>query len=100
MYYSYIVKRTQIYLDADQRERLAHRAEAASVTSSKLIRDAVEAYLAPSEDESLELARQRQALHDAFGSIPRLPDGVRHVDESREIDQVRERELEDRWRSR
>ena len=99
MYDSYIVKRTQIYLDQEQRERLARRADAAGVTSSRLIREAVEAYLTPPEDESTQLDRQRQALREAFGSIPRLPDGAGYVEELRAVDAERSRELEEQWRS-
>ena len=100
MYSSYIVKRTQIYLDEADAERLARRAQAAGVTTSKLIREAIEQYLTGQDDGSTELERQRRALDDAFGRIPRLPDGQAYVDEVRMGDVVREREIEERWRSR
>jgi predicted DNA-binding protein len=99
MYDLYIVKRTQIYLDEDHAARLARRAQARGATSSKLIREAVEEYLSSPDDSLTELARQRQALAEAFGSVPRLPEGSVYVDEVREADVERERELEERWRS-
>ena len=102
MYDPYIMRRTQIYLDAEQQIRLARRAEVAGVTSSSLIREAVASYLRDAEDESLELARQRQALADAFALKPiaRLPDGAAFVDATRAGDRERDQELEERWRSR
>lgn len=102
MYDPYTMKRTQIYLDAEQRTRLARRAESAGVTSSSLIREAVASYLSDAEDEGIELARQRQALVDAFALKPiaRLPDGSAFVDATRAADAERHQELGERWRSR
>ncbi len=100
MYDSYIVKRTQIYLDDDQAQRLARRAAASGVTASHLIREAIESYLAGPDEDPTELARQRRALGDAFGSIPRLPDGSAYVEELRRADAARDQELEEQWRSR
>lgn len=102
MYNSYIMKRTQIYLDEEQSLQLARRAEAGGVTSSRLIREAIERYLSTAEDESLALERQRAALREAFGAIPRLPDGVTYVEGVRatDLDLARDRELEERWRGR
>jgi predicted DNA-binding protein len=100
MYDSYIMKRTQIYLDEEQAARLARRAHARGTTSSRLIREAVEEYLSGPEDPLTELARQRQALAEAFGTVPGLPEGSAYVDDVRQADAERERELEDRWRSR
>jgi predicted DNA-binding protein len=100
MYVTYIVKRTQIYLDEEQSQRLAQRAAAGGVTSSKLIREAIEQYLTTTEDESLELDRQRTALLESFGAIPRLPDGAAFVEQVRQADLSRDRELQDRWRGR
>jgi predicted DNA-binding protein len=99
MYDSYIMRRTQIYLDRAQQERLSSRAEQAGVTSSHLIREAVEAYLADPDDRDVELARQRQALHDAFALPPvtRLPDGQAFVREARAADLEREHDLEEQW---
>ena len=102
MYDPYTMKRTQIYLDAEQRTRLARRAESAGVTSSSLIREAVASYLSDAEDEGIELARQRQALVDAFALKPiaRLPDGAAFVEAARAGDRARDQELEEQWRSR
>ena len=100
MYTSYIVKRTQIYLEEDQVRALARRSDARGVTSSHLIREAIDHYLAGPEDEAAELARQRAALRDAFGSMPRLPQGSAYVDEVRRSEQERAKRLEERWRSR
>jgi predicted DNA-binding protein len=52
MYDPYIMKRTQIYLEADQDRRLASRARAAGATKSTLIREAIDSYLSMSEDET------------------------------------------------
>lgn len=99
MYDSYIVKRTQIYLDPERAAELARRADARGVTSSHLIREAIEQYLADSDDDTTELARQRASLREAFGSTPRLPDGASFVDEARSVDRAQAEELEERWRS-
>ena len=100
MYTTYIVKRTQIYLHAEQSEELARRADAGGVTASHLIREAIALFLSDADDETTELARQRAALRETFGSIPRLPDGVAFVDEARGADHARDERLEERWRSR
>ena len=102
MYDPYIVRRTQIYLDADQRERLAKRAKSSGVTSSHVIREAVESYVAGTVDETIELARQRQALEEAFAFPPisRLPEGSEYVATIREAGAHRASLLEDRWRTR
>jgi predicted DNA-binding protein len=100
MYITYIVKRTQIYLHEDQARALARRSDARGVTSSHLIREAIERYLTEPEDEAAELARQRAALRDAFGSLRRLPQGSAYVDEVRTSDRERAKRLEARWRSR
>ena len=99
MYDPYIVKRTQIYLDEDQAARLARRAKAQGATSSKLIREAVELYLSGPDDSLTELARQRQALAEAFGALPGLPEGSAYVEEIRQTGAERERDLDDRWRA-
>ena len=100
MYAVYIMRRTQIYIDEDQATELARRARARGVTSSHVIREAIERYLVGEEDEAAELARQRTALRDAFGSVPSLPDGRAYVDELRKGDRARDERLEGRWRSR
>jgi metal-responsive CopG/Arc/MetJ family transcriptional regulator len=62
--YTYIaMDRTQIYLDAAQTRELDRRAKAQGTTRSHLIREAVEAYLAPSWDAKAFNA----ALDNVFG---------------------------------
>ena len=99
MYDSYIVKRTQIYLDADQDERLARRAEAEGTTRSALIRRAIDRYLQGEEDRTLPLARFHRALQEAAGAAPYLSDGGRYVEDLRRADREREEEIEARRRS-
>ncbi len=93
------MKRTQIYLDPSQGERIARRAGSAGVTGSKIIREAIEEYLARPVDDDLELSRQRQAIQEAFGAVPRLPRGAEFVDVARGADADRTDELDARWRS-
>ena len=99
MYGSYIVKRTQIYLEPDQSRELSRQAGVRGVTASHLIREAIARYLADPEDDGAVLAAQRSAVLDAAGSVPRLPAGTETVEQLREADLVRDRELETRWRS-
>jgi predicted DNA-binding protein len=88
MYDSYIMKRTQIYLDLDQDERLAQRARSAGTTKSTLIRDAIEEYLAK-PDEDARLASLRIVL-DELGLIPLgLVDGAAYVETVRGADTAR-----------
>lgn len=96
MYDSYIVKRTQIYLEDSQAAALARQAKTRGTTASKMIREAVDAYLAGEPDDAEWLARQRAALDESFGSIPHLPDGVTFVREMRARDAERLEELERR----
>lgn len=94
MYGTYIVKRTQIYLAEDQSEELARRARVRGTTASKMIREAIDQYLAQPDDPAARLARYRAALEDSFGSAPHLPDGASYVDEIRGADRARQRELD------
>ena len=98
MYHSYIVKRTQIYLDERQSDELVRRAAARGTTASKMIREAIDQYLAEPEDQATRLARYRAAVQASFGIAPHLPDGATYVDDLRRADQVRDRELEERGR--
>lgn len=93
MYNTYIVKRTQIYLDEEQAERLSRRAALRGTTASKMIREAIDEYLAAPDDEAERLARYRTALDTAFGAAPYLPTGAAYVDELRAADRAREQEL-------
>lgn len=97
MYITYIVKRTQIYLDEELDRRLAEAARAQGVTKSHLIRTAVDAYLdGPDEDEA-RLKRFRAALDKAFGIAPYLPDGKTYVENLRRVDAENWQELDRRW---
>ena len=94
MYNSYIIKRTQIYLDVDQDRRLASRATAAGTTKSTLIREAIESYLSTPEGEAARLAEFHAAL-DAIERRPAdLPDGRAYVDELRRADRERDADIE------
>lgn len=98
MYTAYIMKRTQIYLDEQQVEALRRRAAVRGTTASKMIREAIDQYLAEPDDAAERLARYRAALDESFGIAPHLPDGPRYVDELRGADRARQRELEQRAR--
>lgn len=96
MYTAYIMKRTQIYLDESQSERLGERARAVGTTKSDLIREAIDAYLDAPSDGAARLAAFRAAVGEVAGSIPRLPSGRAYVEELRRVDAERERDLEER----
>jgi predicted DNA-binding protein len=96
MYKIYIVRRTQIYLDESQHERLGRRARAIGTTTSDLIREAVDAYLGGPEDQRAQLLAFRAAVHAAAGAAHRLPKGSRYVEELRRGDLERERDLQER----
>ena len=95
VYISYTMRRTQIYLDADQVDQIGRRARAGGVTKSTVIREAIASYLS-TPDEADEVARFRAAL-DAAGARPiDLPDGQSYVEALRAADLDREEELEAR----
>ena len=100
MYDTYIMKRTQIYLDEEQARALGLRSGVQGVTTSHLIREAITRYLSDEEDEASELQRQREAVRAVAGTVPRLPDGASYVDEIRANDRARDERLEEAWRSR
>jgi predicted transcriptional regulator len=66
------MKRTQIYLDEDQNERLGRRARATGVTKSALIRAAIDAFL----KRGISPSEKGRALDETFGALPdiRVPD--------------------------
>ena len=97
MYASYIVRRTQIYIDEEQDRRLAERARATGRTKSDLIREAVDRLLDEPLSEEEELARFRVAADAAFGIAPYLEDGATYVRKLRDIDRRRQERLERRW---
>ncbi len=98
MYDSYIVKRTQIYLDERQDDDLARRAAAEGLTKSALIRRAVDEYLAGESDE-LRLAMFRAAVDAVAGAAPNLPQGSVYVERLRALDVGRQEEIEQRRRA-
>jgi len=99
MYAVYIMKRTQIYLDHAQDLRLAERAAATGATKSKLIREAIDAYLDGDRGgREARVARFRAALDAAAGAVPRLPPGREYVESIRAADRERALELERRRR--
>lgn len=65
-------RRTQIYLTAEQRNRLDERRRRERRTLAELVRQAVDAYLA---DRSVDPA---SALNDTFGALPKLEVPSRH----------------------
>ena len=73
MYDSYIMQRTQIYLDDEQARELLRRAEEVGVTKSALIREAIDAYLSPASGDVAALAALRTAATEAAGAAPYLP---------------------------
>ena len=93
MYSSYIMRRTQIYLDEDQAEQLARRARARGTTASKMIREAIDEYLAGPGDAADRTARFRAALDRSFGVASYLTDGTSYVEELRRADRAREDDL-------
>jgi predicted DNA-binding protein len=95
MYDTYIMKRTQIYLDVDQDAKLARRARSAGVTKSTMIREAIAAYLA-SPDDSARLERFRAALAAVESSPVRLEEGRDYVERLRRHDERRQADIERR----
>ena len=101
MYATYIMKRTQIYLDDEQDAVLARKAKEKGTTKSSLIRDAVAEYIASTSDdeERAGVERFRKALRAiAAKPLTYLPDGKTYVENLRKADLAREAELERRWR--
>jgi hypothetical protein len=58
--------RTQIYLTDDQRRRLDARGRATGAPLARMIREAVDAYLAGQQPDA------KAALDDTFASLPEL----------------------------
>ncbi|MEO8511786.1 MAG: CopG family transcriptional regulator [Chloroflexota bacterium] len=90
------MRRTQIYLDDDQATELSRRAKTRGTTASKMIREAIDQYLAEPEDADERQARFRAAVEASFGIAPYLPDGATYVDELRARDKRRDSDLEER----
>jgi hypothetical protein len=96
VYDSYIVKRTQIYLDEEQDRELDRRAIAEGLTKSAVIRRAVGAYLDGASDDELRLARFKAAVESAAGVAAALPQGSQYVERLRAFDVRRQEALERR----
>lgn len=94
MYATYIVKRTQIYLDDVQANELARRARTRGITASKMIREAIDDYLAEPDDVATRQERLKTALQEAFGIAPYLPDGAAYLEALRSHDLERDAELD------
>jgi predicted transcriptional regulator len=85
--YSYIMHRTQIYLDDAQTSRLDKRAAAEGVTRSKVIRRAVDEYLTQEEREvTAWQAHWRKAIQATAGIAPYLEEGPEYVENLRRED--------------
>ena len=97
MYTSYIVRRTQIYLDEEQERRLSEHALATGRTKSDLIREAIDRFLDTPLTEEERLARFRAAADAAFGIAPYLEDGAAYVRKLRDLDRRRAERLEEQW---
>jgi predicted transcriptional regulator len=97
MYDSYIVRRTQIYLDEEQDRRLGEHALATGRTKSDLIREAVDRFLDTPLTEEERLSRFRAAAHAAFGIAPYLEEGATYVRKLRDSDRRRAERLEKHW---
>jgi len=91
MYISYIMHRTQIYLDDHQDRRLTERSRQVGRTKSAIIREAIDAYLAPPSGEGGAVARLRAAVREACGAAPHLPTGAAYVEELRALEAERQR---------
>lgn len=89
MYDLYIVKRTQIYLDERQDRLLTERARQRNERKSALVREAIDAWLAPADTGHSRLARFQAALSEVAGRLPGLPSGEEYVDKIRLADAER-----------
>src|SRR6478609_5663338 len=88
-------RRTQIYLDEKQTAKLDERAAAEGTTRSKLIRRAIDAYLAQEMQDAAAWREQwQEAVAETAGIAPHLPDGVEYVDELRKAGAQRLAELD------
>jgi hypothetical protein len=96
MYNAYIMRRTQIYLDERQADELGRRAAVRGTTVSKMIREAIDQYLAGPDEEADRLARFGAALDASFGAAPYLEEGSRYVQRLRRADLERDAEVGER----
>lgn len=96
MYASYIMKRTQIYLEEGQDRQLSARASATGETKSTIIRQAIDAFLEGPSDRDVRMSRFRAALDELADHPLALPDGHAYVEAVRAPDVARQDELERR----
>lgn len=95
------MKRTQIYLDERQDNRLEHLSAATGQTKSRIIREAVETYLAGEDIESRRLDRLKAVAVD----LQRTPiqsfveGGEAFVNAARRADERRADDLDRQWRN-
>jgi predicted DNA-binding protein len=94
MYVSYIMKRTQIYLEEDQDRRLAMRARATGTTKSTVIREAIETYLTSPDGAAAKLSAFQSAVDALEHSPIALPDGASYVEAMRAADERRDEDIE------
>jgi hypothetical protein len=74
------VKRTQIYLETEQAERLDRRAAARGTTRSELIREAIDGYMERPLGQQEWRARWSAAVRETAGIAPDLsPDDVEEM---------------------
>lgn len=97
--WSYIVKRTQIYLDEEQDRILAARAVDTGRTKSQLIREAIDTYLGRS-DMTREQWRPRwlSALETTHGVAPYIPPSQQMRADRQHEAAEREQMLAEHWR--
>jgi metal-responsive CopG/Arc/MetJ family transcriptional regulator len=87
-------RRTQIYLDEEQTAKLDERAAAEGTTRSKLIRRAVDAYLAQEMQDAAAWRKQwQEAVAETAGIAPHLEEGVEYVDKLRRAEAERFKEI-------
>lgn len=88
------MRRTQIYLDDEQAQRLDRRAATGGTTRSKVIRLAIDEYLQREDhDADSWRAQWRDALDRSAGRAPNLNDGETYVEDIRNSDSARLTEL-------
>lgn len=88
-------RRTQIYLDEAQTEKLDERAAAEGTTRSTLIRRAIDAYLAQELQDAAAWREQwQEAVAETAGIAPHLEEGVEYVEKLRRADAQRLEELD------
>ncbi len=96
MYNSYIMRRTQIYVDELQDRRLSDRARVAGVSKSTLIRAAIDLYLDAQDGEEARLTGFRDTVRAVSGAAPDLAPGAEYVKALRANDRRRQEHLEAR----